>query len=229
MDPLTLAALGLPQLFKLGQALKQEREAERVQLRDTTPPALREALALGRQGAVATAPGTAATLDRIQAGTNDTLQAATRAGTSGQSILGLLEASDANRTQALSTLSSQQQVYQQGQQRNLQGLLGQEAAVQTHDQQELDRNRAALREAARRNLYGALDGASQLGVYAALHQNSDDNATYGLEAGKAKAYGRKVANAAGPVVSGPDDVLAPRRPRYNSLGVPDYGTRPTTT
>lgn len=227
MDPVTLAMLGLPQLFKLGEALKQERQAEKLQLRDTTPPAQREALALARQAATATMPGAAAQLDRLNAGTNDTLQAAMRAGTSGQSVLGLLEASDANRTQALTNLQTRQDSYQQNQQRNLQSQLMQRAATQARDQQELDRNRAALREASSRNAYGALDGASQIGVYAQLHQDGTDP-TYGLDAGKAKAYGQKIANAKGQTVSGPDEVLKARRSRYNALGVPDYGTWPTT-
>ena len=227
MDPVTLAMLGLPQLFKLGEALKQERQAEQLQLRDTTPPAQREALALARQTATATMPGTSAQLDRLSAGTNDTLQAATRAGTSGQSILGLLEASDANRTQALNNLQTRQDSYQQSQLRNLQGLFMQQAATQARDQQELDRNRAALREASSRNAYGALDGASQLGVYAQLHQDSTAP-TYGLDAGKAKVYGQRIANATGQTVSGPDEVLKSRRLRYNALGVPDYGTWPIT-
>ena len=88
-------------------------------------------------------------------------------------------------------------------------MLKQQAAYQRADQQELDRNQAALTESSQRNSYGALDGASQVATYGLSKMDADDEAG-GLNSGLIRKEGKKVTAARGPIFSGPDDLLTPR-------------------
>lgn len=90
MDPITLALLGLPALYKGYQGIVQNNEANNLQKRDTTTEAEREALGLARQGASASLPGLGQQLNRLDAGTASTLSAAERAGTTTQWMCGVI-------------------------------------------------------------------------------------------------------------------------------------------
>jgi hypothetical protein len=217
--PLLLAAAALPALYKGIKGFSQGREAELLQQRDTTPPAFREALGLGRQAQTAQLPGLGTQLNRIEAGTNDTLQAATRAGTSGSSVLGLLGVADQNRQRALADIGARTDANQQVQNSHLQGLLREQAGYQLRDRQEFDRNRAALKQAADANKFGALSDLSQVGVYG-LGKMAPPVAK-GLENPLIQQAGRNLAAVSGTIVTGPDDVLN-RRARHNKYGVLDY-------
>jgi hypothetical protein len=216
--PIALAAAAVPTLYKGIKGIIQGFEADDVKLRDTEPAAHKEALALGRQAQAAGLPGAATYRNRIEAGVNDTLSAATRAGTSGSSVLGLLEKADANRNQALNTLGTREDTYHQGQNRHLEQLLKEQAGYQLADQRELDKNRAALDQASNTNIFNAVTEGSQLAAYALGKPEEGD----GLNSSLLKKAGKKVAAATGTISTGPDDILN-RRVRYNEYGVPDYG------
>lgn len=218
--PLLLAAAAVPAIYKGIAGIAQGIQANNLKRRDTTPPAFTEALNLGRQAAQAGLPGEVAQLNRLDAGQNAVLSAGTRVGTSGSSILGLLSSADENRTRALSDLSTRSDAYHQQQTGHLEGLLKQQAAYQKADSQEFDRSKAALNESSQRNIYGALDGASQVAAYGLGKMDADD-ATYGLDSSLIRKAGKRVAAAKGPLVSGPDDILTRRGDSYN-YGVPTY-------
>lgn len=217
--PLLLAAAAVPALYKGIKGIAQGIEADNLSLRDTTPPAFREALGLSRQAATAGLPGEGQIIDRLGAGTNDVLSAGVRAGTSASSILGLLSSSDENRRKGLADLGIRADAYHQKQQGYLSEMLKQQAAYQKADQQELDRNRAALTESSQRNIYGAFDGASQVATYGLSKMDADD-AAGGLNSSLIRKAGKKVAAAHGPIFSGPDDILTPRGDY--KFGVPTY-------
>lgn len=202
--PIALAAAAVPTLYKGIKGIIQGFEADDVKLRDTEPAAHKEALALGRQAQAAGLPGAASYLNRIQGGVNDTLSAATRAGTSGSSVLGLLEKADANRNQALNSLGTREDAYHQGQNQNLQRLLNEQAGYQLADQRELDKNRAALDQASDTNKFSAVNEGSQLLTYA-LKKNDDSS-----------GGGGSASDASGLSPFGPDYLK--RRSKY---GVPD--------
>lgn len=221
MDPFTLALTLAPQAFKAVSGFNQARKAEKLGVQDTTTPAEREALALARQRASAQLPGTGQALNRIEAGTNDTLSAAARAGTSSNSILGLLGVADQNRQQALAGLDARSDAYQQQQQRALEGELQRKAAHELRDRETFDRNRGALMEASARNIYGAIDGAAQIGAFAASKYEPKTYTGEGqLNSALVKAAGKKVVTAPGTEATGIDDVLKPKR-RYNQFGIED--------
>lgn len=92
--------------------------------------------------------------------------AALRAGGSSSDVLAALGASDAQQKLALSDLTTQGEGYRQQQQGALKQGLQQQAAYQQRDQQEYDRERGALTESGQRNIFGAVDGLSQVASYA---------------------------------------------------------------
>lgn len=223
MDPITLAALGLPALYKLYKGYEQGQQAEKLQVRDTTPAAFKELEQATRQGTAAILPGYGAAVDGINAGANSTLDAATKAGTSGASVLGLLTTADANRQRALADLNTRNDAYHAQQENKLTGVLGQKAAYQAKDQQQYDQAKGALQEASQRNLYGAVDGASQIATYGLHQKSSAKSGEYGLNSDLIKTAGNKATAAPGIDASGPDDILPARRKAINRFGVPDYG------
>lgn len=218
--PLLLAAAAAPALFKGVKGIIQGFEADDVKKRDTEPAAHKEALALGRQAQAAGLPGAATYLNRIEGGVNDTLSAATRAGTSGSSVLGLLEKADANRNQALNTLGTREDVYHQGQNQQLQRLLNEQGQYQLADQHEYDRNKAALNQASDTNLFGALTDASQVATYG-LNKSALPTGEGALGSDLLKTAGSKVGTAPGYDTDalGPIDPATGKRLRY---GVPSY-------
>lgn len=216
--PLLLAAAAVPSLYKGIKGLMQGNQADKLQLRDTTPAAFTEALGVARQSVTSLLPGTGQQINRLDAGQNNVLAAGTRAGTSSNSILGLLSSSDENRVRGLADLSTRSEAFRQQGQHTLAGMLQQQAQYQRADQQELDRNKAAFTEAKDRNIYGALDGASQVVAYGL--GKMEPGAKYGLYSDLIKKTGAKVAAADGQLVSGPDDILSLRR--KNRYGVPTY-------
>lgn len=190
-------------------------------MQDTTTPAEREALELARQRATAQLPGQATTLNRIEAGTNDTLSAATRAGTSSSSVLGLLGLADQNRQRALNDLGTRADAVHQQQERDLGTELQRQAQHQQRDRETFERSKAALNESSERNIYGALDGAAQVGAFALSKYEPKTYTGEGqLNSALFKAAGKKVATAPGTEATGIDDVLKPKR-RYNQFGIED--------
>ncbi|MDO7854424.1 hypothetical protein [Hymenobacter convexus] len=165
---IALAQLGMaaaPSIYKGISGLFQS-DAE-VKKRDTTPEAFKEGLALTRQAAASNRlPGQSAEENRIAQQTAGVQAAAQRAGGSSSDILAALGASDARQQQALAALGVRGEAYHQQQQGVLRQGLAQQAAYQQRDQDNFDRERGALKEAGQRNIYGAVDGLSQLGVYA---------------------------------------------------------------
>lgn len=174
-----LPLLAVPAAFKLIKGIAQEREADSLRLRDTTPEAFKEQMALAKQGQAAALPGAAQQEERVDGTQESTLAAGTRAGTSASSILGLLSESDRNRQRALADLDSRQDAFHQQQNGYVSRLLSQQAQYQLADQQTLDRNKAALREAGNRNEYSALDEGTQVAAYGMRKAEADAKAATG--------------------------------------------------
>jgi hypothetical protein len=223
MLPLALAQLGIslaPQIYKGAKGIIQGITGDNLEKKDYTPPAFYEALGLGRQAATAALPGASQQLNRIEAGTNDTLAAASRAGTSGSSILSLLGTADTNRTRALADLATRTDADHQQKTRELGGLLEKKAGYETQNEQRYEAAKAALDESSQRNIYGAVDGASQVFTHF-LQQAKNPNAGEGqFNSATVKGAGKKIAVATGTEATGIDDVLKPKR-RYNRLGFED--------
>jgi hypothetical protein len=223
MLPLLLAAAAVPSIYKGIQGIAQGIQADHLKVRDTTPQAFRESLGLSRQAATAGLPGEGQQLNRLNAGTNNVLAAGARAGTSSSSILGLLGNADQTRARGLNELGARSDAYHQQQQRGLQGMLQQQAAYQTADRQEYDRNKAALKEASERNIFGALEGGSQVAAYGL---NGGAAGAQPTAAGGSNILGGPVPPPVAPELAGYDQVNylpGTSRPRYN-YGVPTYAS-----
>ena len=162
--PLLLAAAAAPSLMKGITGLFQLNQD--VQRRDTTPEAFKESLALARQQAVTSRlPNEGQEVNRIAQGTAAVSAAALRAGGSSSDVLSSLAAADSRQQQALAGLAARGEAYHQQQQGVLRQQLGQQAAFQRADQQNYERERGALKEGGLRNLFGAVDGLSQVATY----------------------------------------------------------------
>lgn len=165
---LALAQLGIaaaPSIYKGITGLFQT-DAE-VKKRDTTPEAFKESLALTRQAANSNRlPGQGAAENRLALQTAAVNAGALRAGGSSSDVLAALAGADARAQQSLAALTDRSEAYRQQQQGALRQGLAQQAAYQSADEQAYQRERGALKEAGQRNMYGAVDGLSQLGVYA---------------------------------------------------------------
>lgn len=150
-------------------ARQQRNAAENLKLRDTTPGALVEALAQGRQNAAsARMPGMSQQENNISQQVGNTSQAAIRAGASSTQVQAALVGADARGQSALADLGTRAQVYRDQSQQRLTGLLGQQAQQQQLDQQEFSREKAALTEGSIRNNYDASQSVSN-GVAGAVN------------------------------------------------------------
>lgn len=219
--PFLLAAAAIPALYKGIAGVAQGIKADNLSLRDTTPQAFRESLGLQRQLATADLPGEGQALDRLDAGANNVLAAGARAGTSASSILGLLGKTDEIRRRGLADLGARSDAFHQQQQRGLQGMLQQQAAYQAADRQELDRNKAALKESSERNIYGALDAGSQVAAYG-LKDYAGSTGEGGLNSSLIKGIGKKIAAADGPTVDALNVEAARRKQAALYGGMPIY-------
>jgi hypothetical protein len=225
MLPLLLAAAAVPSIYKGIKGMIQGNEADKLKLRDTTPLAFRESLAMDRQAEAAGLPGQGTAINQLDAGQEAALSAGLRAGTNSGSILDLLARTDQNRTKGLADLGARNDAYHQQQTHHLQGLLQQQASYQLADQQTLDKNRGALREAADKNIYGALDGLSQVGTYGLSKMDAlkGANPQAGLfKSDLLKTAANKLAADSTAPTTGVDDILSRRRNRNNAYGVPTY-------
>jgi len=163
--PLLLAAAAAPSIYKGLAGLFQLNQD--VKKRDSTPDAFKESLALARQAANTNRlPGEGQQVDRIAQGTAAVQAGALRAGGSSSDVLASLAAADAQQSRSLSELGVRSEAYHQQQQGQLRQGLAQQAQYQQNDQQNFEREKAALQEGGKRNVFGAIDGLSQVGAYA---------------------------------------------------------------
>lgn len=196
---IALAQLGLaaaPSIYKGISGLFQSNAV--VKKRDTTPAAFTESLDLARQAANSNRmPGQGAAENRIAQQTASVNAGALRAGGSSSDVLAALAGSDAQAQQSLAALSDRSEAYRQQQQGVLRQGLAQQAAYQKADQDNADREQGALKEAGQRNIYGAVDGLSQLGVYALGKYGGGDTGIPGTKPprrSRATAFGLPVPN-----------------------------------
>lgn len=161
---LLAAAAAAPSIYKGLKGLAQADQT--VTTRDTTPAAFKESLALTRQAANTNRlPGEGVQENRIAQGTAAVNAGALRAGASSSDVLASLAASDAQQKQALAELGARGEAYHQQQQGVLRQQLGVQAAYQQHDLDNATREQAALRQAGQQNMFGALEGLSQVAAY----------------------------------------------------------------
>ena len=171
--PALLAALAAaPSIYKGLTGLFQSNK--KVEERPYVPPAFSDSLAQTRQAANSTRlPGEGQQLDRIAQGTAAVNAGAVRAGGSSADVLAALGASDARRQQALGELGARGDAYRQQQQGVLRQQENQLGAYQLAGHQAAEREQAALTESGQRNIFGALDGLSQVATYG-LNKDSRD-------------------------------------------------------
>ncbi|GAA4391894.1 hypothetical protein [Hymenobacter koreensis] len=153
-------AIGAVQAIpKVAAAITQKRQANRLQLQDSTPAAFREQMGNLRQAAnSAQMPGMAAAENRLNQNLASGLAQASRAGTSSSQVLGTLAALDQNRQQGQQQLATQGLQYQDTARQRLNQGLTTQANYQMRDLDQFNKSKAALIQSSNQNLMNGIDG-----------------------------------------------------------------------
>jgi hypothetical protein len=196
-----LASLGLAAgtgAFQIFKGLRQAKEARKLRLQDNTPAAFKEELEASRLAANnQRLPGEGQIVDRINAGFTNGVNNAIQAGTGSAGILSAVGRLDQNRNNSILGLGQQAAQYQLGQQNRLSGNLRQQAAYQQQDRDAFNREKAALKEASSRNIFGGISTVAGAGI---------TGLTGGFKA--QKAYNNQVASGAiNPNITSADNTL----------------------
>lgn len=215
------AAQALPKFFA---AIGQKRKANKVQLQDTTPGAFREQLAgLRLEANTARMPGMGAAENKLAQNFAAGAAATTRAGGSSADALAGISALSLQRQQGQAALTTQGLQYQDLAKQRLNAGLSQQAAYQQRDQDNYNREKAALLQSSNQNLQNGIDGVAN---FAALGLN--------LQAGQGQpdydtGYDPSLSPATPTLQGGLGNLSLPKTlPYYNppaasGVGLSNYG------
>ncbi|UYZ60110.1 hypothetical protein [Hymenobacter latericus] len=169
----TLAGMGLQAGQKILSGITQNRQANRLKIQDTTPAAFKERLGLSRLAAGDyRLPGQGLLENKLGQSQAAATSAATRSGASTGAILGTIAGLDQQRQQGIERIGMQAEQNRLGMQQRLNQDLQTLGDYQTNDLNNYRRDKAALKEAANRNLAGAF---SDVATGAATLYNMDMN------------------------------------------------------